>query len=121
MAKQVKINKPGHKQQDKPSSQQQDKSNEKKIISIRETLSDMMLTEPAMTGKLCEAIECGRYFITVTFLKKYKPDDKSDLHHFFCNKGISPNDCIGSIRHIKNDFIAKNMPEATLDPDAGWH
>jgi len=121
MAKQVKINKPGHKQQDKPSSQQQEKPDEKKIISIRETLSDMILTEPAMTGKLCEAIESGRYFITVTFLKKYRPEDKSDLHHFFCRKGIEPNDCIGSIRHIKNDFIAREMPDMALDADEGWH
>lgn len=81
----------------------------------------MVITEPVLTDKICEAIEAGRYFITVTFLKKYKPEDKHDLHHFYCRKGIEPNDCIGSIKHIKNDFIAKEMPNAAIDPDAGWH
>jgi hypothetical protein len=94
---------------------------DKRIISAREILSEMIITEPALTAKLCEAIDCGRFFVTVTFLKNYKPAVKNDLHHFFCVKGIEPNDCIGSIKHIKNDFIAKKMPNAALDKDAGWH
>ncbi len=91
-----------------------------KILQFRELLSEMIVTEPALTAKLCEAIECGRFFITVTFDKKLSPNDKNNLKHSYTYKGIEKEHCLGSIRHIKNDFISKELPNAAIDPDAGW-
>ena len=105
----------------RPEKKQTPEEQQEKIIAMREAFSEMMVTEPLLAAKLTEAIEAGRFFITVTFLKKYRPADKDDLHHFYCRKAIEPNDCIGSIRHIKNDFIAKEMPHAALDKGEGWH
>ena len=81
-------------------------------------LKPLVLTEPELAKKLAEAIETDRYFITVTFQKKYAPDDKHDMQHFWTARGLTPNDITGSLRHLSADYNARENP-TVVDENAG--
>lgn len=76
--------------------------------------------EPALAAKLEEALGTGRFFITVTIQKKYKPEDPHDLHHYYCRRQFMKNDVVPALKHIADDFKAKEMPQAEIDSDQ-WH
>lgn len=95
-------------------------------ISDIETLQekqilDLLFKEPELKAKLSEALETGRVFITVTFQKKYKPDDENDLHHYWLRKNIMVNDVVPVLKHIASDFIARENPTAELPDKTAWH
>lgn len=75
--------------------------------------------EPHVAAKIAEALETGRYFITVTFQKKYNPDDAHDMHHIYTRKGLDPNDVTGSLRHLLKDYNSKENPNAVTDSAEG--
>lgn len=77
--------------------------------------------EPELLCKLKEALETGRFFITVTFQKKYRPEDEHDLHHYWIRKNIVVNDVVPALKHIASDFIAKENPTAEMPDKSQWH
>lgn len=82
---------------------------------------NLLEKEPELRGKLFEALQTDRYFITVTFQKKYKPDDEHDLHHYYIRKNIMVNDVVPALKHIASDFIAKENPTAEVPDKSQWH
>ena len=85
-----------------------------------ERITAMLSNQPGLRDKLIEALETDRFFITLSFQKKYKPDDPNDLQHFWQRQHFMANDVLPSLRHIANDFAAKEMPNAEVEGD-GWH
>jgi hypothetical protein len=85
----------------------------------KQVMQGLLDAEPALAAKLIEAIKTGHYLVTVTFQKKYAPDDKNDLHHFWTRRGLSPNDLTGSLRHLLRDYNSKENPNAMTDEAAG--
>lgn len=90
-------------------------------ISTASVLVDLLSKETELVCKLVEALEAGRYFITVTVQKKYSPDDEHDLHHCYIRKDIMVNDVVPSLKHIASDFIAKENPTAEQPDKTTWH
>ena len=88
-----------------------------KMIPVNEKLAALLQAQPELRAKLIEALETDRFFITVTFQKKYKPTDQHDLHHYFCRRQFMVNDVLPSMKHIANDFKAKEMPCAEIQSD----
>ena len=86
-----------------------------KMMPADEKLAALLQAQPGLRAKLIEAIETDRFFITVTFQKKYKPTDQHDLHHYYCRRQFMVNDVLPSMKHIANDFKAKEMPGAEID------
>jgi len=82
-----------------------------------EILVELIKKQPGLADKLLEALETDRYFITVTFQKKYKPTDQHDLHHYFCRRQFMKNDVVPALKHLANDFMAKEMPNAEIKSD----
>jgi len=89
-----------------------------KMMPADEKLAALLQAQPGLRAKLIEAIETDRFFITVTFQKKYKPTDQHDLHHYYCRRQFMVNDVLPSMKHIANDFKAKEMPGAEIESDA---
>jgi hypothetical protein len=86
-----------------------------------EKLAELLKNEPELRAKLVEAMETGRWLVTVHFQKKYKPEDEHDLHHFYCIRGYPKNDVPVSLKNTAADFIAKELPNADLPEDSQWH
>ena len=89
-----------------------------KMMPANEKLAALLQAQPGLRAKLIEAIETDRFFITVTFQKKYKPTDQHDLHHYYCRRQFMVNDVLPSMKHIANDFKTKEMPGAEIESDA---
>jgi len=81
----------------------------------------LLLFPPELEKKISEALETGRFFITVTFQKKYKPDDEHDLHHFYIRKNFMVNDVVPSLKKLASNFIGKENPTAEMPDKNGWH
>ena len=88
-----------------------------KMMPVNEKLAALLQAQPELRAKLIEALETDRFFITVTFQKKYKPTDQHDLHHYFCRRQFMVNDVLPAMKHIANDFKAKEMPCAEIQSD----
>lgn len=88
-------------------------------LKLDQRLISLVLTEPELAKKLAEAITTERYFITVTFQKKYEPNDKHDMQHFWTGRGLLSNDITGALRHLSADYNAKENPTATPDENRG--
>ena len=84
-------------------------------------LEALILTEPELAKKLAEAVETERYFITVTFQKKYKAADQHDMHHFWTRRGLNPSDITGALRHLAADYNAKENPTAACEGAGGLY
>lgn len=91
-----------------------------KLPAPSERLMALLAGHPGLANKLLEAIETERFLVTLSFQKKYKPDDPNDLQHFWLRQGYPVNDVIPSLKHIAADFAAKEMPNAEVDA-SGWH
>jgi hypothetical protein len=87
---------------------------------IKTSLDSLLAKHPELASKLLEALEAGRFLVTVTFQKKYSPDDPNDLHHYFCRRQFLKNDVVPSLKHIVDDFRAKEMPNAEIE-GSDWH
>jgi len=96
------------------------KPTELKALIETEILMVMLAKHPGLRRKLLDALETERFFITLSFQKKLKPDDPNDLQHFWQRMGFMANDVLPSLRHIANDYKAKEMPNAEVEGD-GWH
>ena len=84
-------------------------------------LKQLLAKELQLQEKLTEALTAGRYFITITFQKKYRPGDEHDLQHFWLRKNFMVKDVIPGFKHLAADFIAKENPTAELPTDAGFY
>lgn len=84
-------------------------------------LEELLAREPELAAKLVEALETDRYFITISYQKKCKPDDQHDLQHYWLRHKYNPNDVVPGLKHLAADFIAKEIPTAQLPADSGWH
>jgi len=91
-----------------------------KLSSPQEKLIALLSTQPELAAKLLEAIETARYFISISFQKKKSPGDPHDLQHFWHRQRYPVNDVLPSLRHIANDYKAKEMPNAEVKGD-GWY
>lgn len=116
---------PRHKTQD-PGPKEQTTSESPKgqstmIDAMLEELEMLLAGELELAGKLKEALETERFFITVTFQKKYNPDDEHDLHHYYCRKNIMVNDVVPCLKYIASNFIAKENPTAEVPDKSQWH
>jgi len=85
-------------------------------VTKEQYLFNLLEKEPELMSKLFEALQTGRFFITVTFQKKYKPTDERDLHHYYIRKNIMVNDVMPCLKYMASDFTAKENPTAEL-PD----
>ncbi len=83
-------------------------------------LAALFVGELELAGKLKEALETDRFFITVTFQKKYKPDDEHDHHHYYIRKNFEINDVVPSMKKIASDFVAKENPTAEQPDKTTW-
>ena len=90
-------------------------------IGRGELLEQLLAAEPVLQAKLLEALETGRFFIIISFQKKYKPEDKHDLQHHSVIKGYPEKDVPATLKHLANDFIAKHNLNMDLAKDEGWH
>ena len=90
-------------------------------ISPEQVMANILEKEPELKVKLFEALQTGRFFITVTFQKKYQPTDEHDLHHFWTRRNFMVNDVVPSLKHMASDFIAKENPTAELPDKNQWH
>lgn len=82
-----------------------------------EILTELLKKHPELAAKLLAALEADRFFITVTFQKKYKPTDKHDLHHYFSRWHFQNNDVLPSLKQIVADFKSKEMKGAQIQSD----
>lgn len=74
----------------------------------------LLKKEPELASKLTEALETGRFLITLTFQKKYTNQDEHDLQHYWIRKNFMNQDVVPSLQHIISDFNAKENPTAEL-------
>jgi len=88
---------------------------------ISRKVAGLLVAEPELAAKLAEALETGRFFITVTFQKKYAPEDKHDMHHYWTKKDMLTKDIVPAINHIISDFNAREDPTAELPDKKQWH
>ena len=93
----------------------------KAALELSWDLSELLKNESELQVKLKEALETDRFFITVTFQKKYKPEDEHDLHHYYTRKNFMVNDVVPSLKHLAADFTAKENPTAELPDKTTWH
>jgi hypothetical protein len=84
-------------------------------------LAELLAREPELSAKLAEALATERFLVTVSFQKKYKPDDKHDLHHYWNQRGYPKNDIVASLRQLASDYIAKEDPTRQLPEGTGFH
>ena len=94
---------------------------EKPEIARLEQLEELLAGEIELAAKLKEALETDRFFITVTFQKKYSPEDEHDLHHYYIRKNFMVNDVVPSLKKLAADFIARENPTAELPDKSQWH
>jgi len=83
----------------------------------------MLAAEPVLLTKLIEALEAQHFFITVSYQKRRKINDQSDLQHFYVIKGYPPNDVPHTLDHLLNSWLAQNQPTAELkkEKQGHWH
>lgn len=93
----------------------------KAALELSWDLAELLKNESELQAKLKEALETDRFVITVTFQKKYKPDDEHDLHHYYIRKNFMVNDVVPSLKHLAADFTAKENPTAELADKKNWH
>jgi hypothetical protein len=96
-------------------------SGQEKDMQPEAKFLNLLKNEPGLAARLIEAIETGRWLVTVHFQKKYSPEDKHDLHQFYCIRGYPKNDVPVSLKNTAADFIAKEIPNADLPEDSRWH
>ena len=84
-------------------------------------LAGLLEAEPALSAQLLEALETERWFITVHFQKKYKPDDEHDLHHHYTIKGYPKQDAAASLKNIASQFNSIEFPQAELPDENGLY
>ena len=82
-------------------------------------LAGLLGKYPGLSDKLIEALETDRFFITLSFQKKDRPDDPHDLRHFWHREKFSANDVVPSLKHLAADYNAKENPSAATSGD-GW-
>jgi len=92
---------------------------ETKAGTKTDLLMVMLASHPGLADKLIEALETDRFFITISCQKKKSPADPNDLHHFWIQQKYPPNDVLLSLRHIANDYKAKECPTAEIEGN-GW-
>ena len=90
-------------------------------MSPEQVMANLLEKEPELKVKLFEALQTDRFFITVTFQKKYKPEDEHDLHHWYIRKNFMVNDVVPSLKHVAADFTSKENPTAELPDKKNWH
>lgn len=90
-------------------------------LEIKTVLYELFDKEPELAAKLVEALETDRYFITISYQKKDKPDDQHDLRHYWLQHKYKKDDVVPGLKHLAADFIAKENPTAQLPADSGWH
>ena len=90
-----------------------------KMMPPDEALSVLLKKHPALQAKLIEALETDRFFVTLSCQKKKTPADPNDLKHFWIQQKYPPNDVLLSLRHIANDYKAKECPTAEIEGN-GW-
>jgi len=81
----------------------------------------LLAKEIQLQAKLVEALETGRYFITISCQKKKTADDEHDLQHFWTCHSYNHNDVVSTLKHLAADFTAKENPTGQLAEDKGWH
>jgi len=109
-----------HKQKTEDGSQSP-KGQSTKVDAMLEELEMLLAGELELAGKIKEALETDRFFITVTFQKKYSPEDEHDLHHYYIRKNFMVNDVVPSLKKLAADFIARENPTAELPDKSQWH
>jgi len=97
------------------------KNDKKELMFKLGELKALLGSEHELADKLAEALETGRFFITVTFQKKYTDQDPHDLQHYWLRRGFQVQDVAPSLRHIISDFNAKENPTAELEDKKEWH
>lgn len=115
-----KITDPEKTMQDKLNPLELKKRTPEEMFRLGE-LTNLLVAEPELAGKLAEALETGRFFVTVTFNKKYDLADRHDLHHYWIKKDFMTQDIVHSLNHIMSDFNAKEQPGAELPDKKSWH
>jgi len=90
-------------------------------MSPEQVMANLLEKEPELKVKLFEALQADRFFITVTFQKKYRPDDEHDLHHYYIRKNFMVNDVVPSLKNLAANFIAKENTTAELPDKSQWH
>ena len=90
------------------------------LSTPQENLAAMLSYHPALMFKLIEALETDRFFITLSFQKKKSAADRHDLQHFWHRQQYPVNDVLPSLRHLANDYKAKECPEAEIEGNE-WH
>jgi hypothetical protein len=96
-------------------------SGQEKDMQPEAKFLNLLKNEPGLAARLIEALDTGRWLVTIHFQKKYKPEDEHDLHHYYCQKNYPKNDVPVSLKNTAADFIAKEMPNADLPEDSRWH
>ena len=91
-----------------------------KMMPPDEALSVLLKKHPALQAKLIEALETDRFFVTLSCQKKKSPGDPHDLQHYWSRHRYAVNDVLLSLRHIANDYKAKECPTAEIEGN-GWH
>lgn len=84
-------------------------------------LKQLLAKDTELRAKLAEALETGRYFITISCQKKKTADDEHDLQHFWTCHSYNHNDVVSTLKHVAADFTAKEIPTGQLAEDKGWH
>ena len=84
-------------------------------------LGELLEAEPALSARLLEALETDRWFITIHFQKKYRPDDEHDLHHHYTIMGYPKQDAAASLKNIASQLIADEFPQAELPDGNGLY
>jgi hypothetical protein len=99
----------------------------------------LLESQPLLRSALLQALKTGRWFVTVSYQKKYEPDPKAnDLWHTpvfdFANYftagypagpggvDIAENTIEhikGTLDKLKKDFLARYFPQNVLDSDSG--
>lgn len=96
------------------------KTTKLQALNKTEILTAMLAKHPGLADKIIEALETDRFFITISCQKKKTPADPHDLKHFWHQQQYPPNDVLLSLRHIANDYKAKECPTAEIGGDE-WH
>lgn len=87
-----------------------------------EQLQILLTKRKALAFKLFEALECERFFITITAQKIADPQHpEMDLQHFWDQNKFENNDVLNSIQHIIANWTAIKNPNAEIPKDDKWH
>jgi len=75
-------------------------------------LLKLMERQPVLADKLIEALEINRFLITISFLKKDKPEDAISPRHWWIENDylFNPNSVPETLIHFLNDWKMKNQP-----------